>query len=100
MTTAFLVNMTIRFLRENGMIGRFKLNIIKRNICKEEIKLYDRYNGNIVMFLFEVTKKYQNMYYPLSASLVWDKTIEGCAFWGKAYRDCKEYIECLASQWN
>lgn len=94
-TTDFLITMTVRYLRENGMLNGFKLNIIKRRFSTDNDELYDRYNGNILMFLMGVTKRFYNIYHPLYVAITWAKTIEGSTFWVKVHDDCKKYINCM-----
>lgn len=94
-TTVFLITMTVRYLRENGMLNRFKFNIIKRNFYADNEEAYDRYNGNILMYLMGMTKRCNNIQYPLFVAIVWGKTIEGSTFWVKAHEGCREYIDSM-----
>lgn len=94
-TTDFLTTMTIRYLRENGMLNRFKFNIIKRNFFADNEEAYNKYNGNILMYLMGMTKRYNNIHYPLFVAIIWGKTIEGSTFWAKAHDGCDEYINYM-----
>lgn len=91
------VRLTARFMRERGMMNRFKHNITKGEHGRPNMEHYKKANGDIFIFLVNtLSEVYRNAYNPLFVAFIWEKTIEGGHFWNSVNTDLNEYIRQTA----